>query len=573
MPQYKSNARTKSSTSDSSIKTTNMTEQNQQLSQRTQATTPKAPQGKNVWIDQPCPIQTKRTYYYPDGTFLTKEGGTVSWRNNNEGNLRPGKLSESRIGVDRIGFAVFATPEDGFMAKKHLLFSSNAYKDLTLSQAIAKYAPASDNNDPVAYVNFIKRNTGLEDQVMSTYNASEQVLIMEAMKKQEGYKVGSETRGRVGNAAPLSDAQQTDSAHNNAPPAPAAKNAQTTNAAPAAKNAQTTNAAQIAVGKSSPYARLLQDPALMPIYPIIDLLSRVDAYESIAQIAQNYNLIFNPRTQNGYSPIIPAKAPAKQATTASQSPLDKLLSENPGVKTNQDLINLFYRMGGNSFSAAAAAASAYGVDINALTRNRQAQVSSATAAKASTPVKANDQKTSAPTGAKVMSPSYTPDLSVLSEHAQQSGYDVKEIEQSANYVAKYCTGSSSQSQCTRGTSLFLQLASYARGKANATYANSCKADLFGSANPLTNFNIDSSVAGEYAISSGENKKVSGKSAMCRHIESMLKKTGDFITFKYDSSQHIVFHAQGGWYSDFKQGTAAGCGNESSTYSNIHYFNR
>lgn len=150
---------------------------------------------KNVWIEQPCPSQTKRTYYYSDGTTLTKEGGTVAWRNNNEGNLRPGSLSSNRIGKDKKNFAVFATPEDGHAAKKYLLFSSSKYSNLDLKSAIAKYAPASDNNNPTQYAASVMRDGNVENKTMSTYSADEQSRIMSAMKTQEGYKVGTETRG------------------------------------------------------------------------------------------------------------------------------------------------------------------------------------------------------------------------------------------------------------------------------------------------------------------------------------------------------------------------------------------
>lgn len=183
----------------------------------------------------------------------------------------------------------------------------------------------------------------------------------------------------------------------------------------------------------------------------------------------------------------------------------------------------------------------------------------------------NNSKISIPNGATIMSTSYTPDLDLLNKHATQEGYSVKNISSSANYVAKYCTGSSSQHQCTRGTSLFLQLASYARGEANKTYASSCAAHLFGSTNPMTKYNISSSVAGEYSKQSGSDK--TGKSKMNSAIADKLKKDGDFVTFKYGKSQHIVFYSNGGWYSDFKQGTATGCGNESTKYSMVHYFTR
>ena len=150
---------------------------------------------KNVWIEQPCPSQTKRTYYYSDGTTLTKEGGTVSWRNNNEGNLRPGSLSSNRIGVDKKNFAVFATPEDGYNAKRNLLFTSNSYCNLTLKQAIAKYAPRSDNNNPTQYANYIITKCNIVDKQMNKYSSDEQTRIMNAMKIQEGYKVGSIIKG------------------------------------------------------------------------------------------------------------------------------------------------------------------------------------------------------------------------------------------------------------------------------------------------------------------------------------------------------------------------------------------
>ncbi len=61
--------------------------------------------------------------------------------------------------------------------------------------------------------------------------------------------------------------------------------------------------------------------------------------------------------------------------------------------------------------------------------------------------------------------------------------------------------------------------------------------------------------------------------MNTYIANNITKDGEFVTFKYSTSQHIVFHSNGKWYSDFKQGTASGCGNENTTYSNVHFFKR
>ena len=95
--------------------------------------------------------------------------------------------------------------------------------------------------------------------------------------------------------------------------------------------------------------------------------------------------------------------------------------------------------------------------------------------------------------------------------------------------------------------------------------------MFGSANALTNYNISSSVANEYTMKSAENK--TSKANMNTYITNNIKKDGEFVTFKYSTSQHIVFHSCGKWYSDFKQGTPAGCGGTNTVYSNIHFFNK
>ena len=92
-----------------------------------------------------------------------------------------------------------------------------------------------------------------------------------------------------------------------------------------------------------------------------------------------------PKTQ---APKSDAKAPESKTNTpesktpasaTKRTPLDNLLASNPGVKTHQDLINLFFRMSDNTFNGAAAVARTYGVDLNSLTYNRQAPVSGATA--------------------------------------------------------------------------------------------------------------------------------------------------------------------------------------------------
>jgi len=95
--------------------------------------------------------------------IATMEGyftaGTVADRNNNPGNLlamgQPGQ-----IGVDSRGFAIFATPEDGWTALENQI-ALDASRGLTLSQFLNKYAPSSENNTQ-AYIDFVSERTGLD---------------------------------------------------------------------------------------------------------------------------------------------------------------------------------------------------------------------------------------------------------------------------------------------------------------------------------------------------------------------------------------------------------------------------
>ena len=452
---------------------------------------------QSVWIEQPVTNQMKRTYYYKDGSYLTKENGTVAWRNNNEGNLRPGSLSSSRIGVDKKNFAVFATPEDGHNAKKYLLFSSSSYKNLTLKDAIKKYAPASDNNNPDSYANFIMRNGKVENKAMRKYTSDEQERIMSSMKIQEGYKAGTETRGRTSE-------------------------------------------------KVSQYSEIKSST---------NSQSKLN-YDQAAAIAYNKRQCYSNSYWKSVQSKLNAALPNKQSIEVDGIP-GKLTADavyNFQVSKNMSLRD--GKFGNNTATELGMKSEPPKQVTKAISSNNTVDSS---------------KKIIIPSGSTIMSSSYTPNLDLLSKHDTQEGYDVKNIDQSANYVAKYCTGGSSQHQCTRGTSLFLQLASYARGEAYSKYQSSCAAHLFGSTNALTNYNISSSVANEYTMKSAENK--TGKANMNNYISNNIKKDGEFVTFKYSTSQHIVFNSCGKWYSDFKQGTPAGCGGTNTVYSNIHFFNK
>jgi hypothetical protein len=131
----------------------------------------------------------KRIYKKDDGSEEIREGGSKSWRNNNPGNLRYAKQKGS-LGADNDGFAIFDSLASGEKAREKLLFENGGYKNKTLTDAIAKYAPPNENNTKL-YQKRILEAVGGSNKRMSEYSDKERQLILDAMEKVEGFKQGS----------------------------------------------------------------------------------------------------------------------------------------------------------------------------------------------------------------------------------------------------------------------------------------------------------------------------------------------------------------------------------------------
>jgi hypothetical protein len=129
----------------------------------------------------------------------TKVGGTKSWRNNNAGNIRYGEYAQKMgaIGKDKDGFAIFPDEATGDEARKKLIFASNSYKNLSLNDAIARYAPPNENNTSL-YQKTISKAAGLSgNERMSSLSPETQNIILAAMKKHEGYKPGKIVENKI----------------------------------------------------------------------------------------------------------------------------------------------------------------------------------------------------------------------------------------------------------------------------------------------------------------------------------------------------------------------------------------
>ena len=156
-----------------------------------------------------------RTYTTQGGGSFRKIGGSRSWRNNNPGNMEYGAFAKAHGAIGTDGrFAIFPTEEAGRRAKEALIFESNGgkrlpnnpldygagigYRDKTLTQMIAAYAPASENNTR-AYQQRVLAAVGGRNKRMRDYTPAERKAIMQAMLVVEGWKEGR-TEGATGAA-------------------------------------------------------------------------------------------------------------------------------------------------------------------------------------------------------------------------------------------------------------------------------------------------------------------------------------------------------------------------------------
>jgi hypothetical protein len=98
-----------------------------------------------------------------------RQGGSCSWRARNPGNIRfgdsLGAISGKKHKCGSSGsFAIFPTEAAGLAAIPKVL---KAYGHVTVLDAMKKYAPASDGNDPKAYAKQVAKSMGakIEDFV------------------------------------------------------------------------------------------------------------------------------------------------------------------------------------------------------------------------------------------------------------------------------------------------------------------------------------------------------------------------------------------------------------------------
>ncbi|PRH86931.1 hypothetical protein C5L14_16730 [Labrys okinawensis] len=119
-------------------------------------------------------------------------GGSRSWRNRNPGNIEYGPFARSHGAIGSDGrFAIFPSEDVGTRAQESLLFDSKGYRNLTLAQAIHRWAPGFENDVP-AYI----RAMGLDPNTkMSDFSPEQRRQLLANMRKHEGWKIGRTSGG------------------------------------------------------------------------------------------------------------------------------------------------------------------------------------------------------------------------------------------------------------------------------------------------------------------------------------------------------------------------------------------
>lgn len=163
-----------------------------------------------------------RVYQMDDGSQEAREGGTVSWRNNNPGNLKfeyagsaDKTVTSSRtpeaalaaaqaryggvVALDQWGNAIFETQAAGRAAKAQLL--TNTHGERTIPEMLGRYAKddytGKANTD--AYANSVyaegdRQGVELRDKKIRDLSSKEFEALLDGMKKVEGFQEGAVTR-------------------------------------------------------------------------------------------------------------------------------------------------------------------------------------------------------------------------------------------------------------------------------------------------------------------------------------------------------------------------------------------
>jgi len=131
----------------------------------------------------------KNSVIYTDsgGNESAFEGGNISWRNQNPGDLVPGKVSKRNGSIGSAnGFAVFPDYKKGHAALLDSL--KTVHGDQDIPALMNDYASASDSNDTARYIRFLRKKTGIKgDKKIKNFSKAEFEKLWKAIEQMEGW--------------------------------------------------------------------------------------------------------------------------------------------------------------------------------------------------------------------------------------------------------------------------------------------------------------------------------------------------------------------------------------------------
>ena len=130
-------------------------------------------------------------YTYTNQSQTRRSSGTRAWRNNNPGNIRPGRFTDSAGSIGRAGgFAAFPDEQTG-MDAIILLLKTPRYQAKTLAQAISAWAPPSDGNNTSSYQQQVSNETGVAlSTPLHSLNDSQLWQVARIIRRIEGWTTG-----------------------------------------------------------------------------------------------------------------------------------------------------------------------------------------------------------------------------------------------------------------------------------------------------------------------------------------------------------------------------------------------
>ncbi len=134
-------------------------------------------------------------YTYTNQSQTQRSSGTRAWRNNNPGNIRPGRFTDSAGSIGRAGgFAAFPDEQTG-MDAIILLLKTPRYQAKTLAQAISAWAPPSDGNNTSSYQQQVSNETGVAlSTPLHSLDDSQLWQVARVIRRIEGWTAGRETQ-------------------------------------------------------------------------------------------------------------------------------------------------------------------------------------------------------------------------------------------------------------------------------------------------------------------------------------------------------------------------------------------